>query len=111
MNKLVRTGIVSVAATVALGTAGFAVANAATGTPDPVAKRDDTSTSWTQSTDADDDLRDDDADGNTVNTANTSNTKNTKNTKNSAPTKNSVKTVNTMPTKNTAPTNNSAPTR
>lgn len=111
MDKLVRTGIVTLAATVALGAAGFAVAGASTVEPDPVVKREDTSTSWVQSTDVDvddDDLRDDDGDVNTVNTANTLNTKDTKNTvntKNSAPTANTVKTVNSAPTKNSAPTN------
>ncbi|KAA1376501.1 hypothetical protein [Aeromicrobium fastidiosum] len=118
MKTLVRAGIVTVAATVGLGTAGFAVASASTAdTQEPVVvKREDTSSSWTQSTDVDDDLRDDldDVDGvdsptgSTVNTVNTTATKNTAPTKNTptknTPTGNTVKTVPSMPTKNTAPT-------
>ena len=108
---------VTVAATVGLGTAGFAVATASTSsdTPEPVVvKREDTSTSWTQSTDLDDDVRDDvDDDSPTVDTAGTVATRNTTVTKNTAPTQdqptqNTVKTVKTAPTKNTAPTANTA---
>ncbi|MBD8605935.1 hypothetical protein IFT73_03640 [Aeromicrobium sp. CFBP 8757] len=116
MNTFIRTGIVTVAATVGLGTAGFAVATASTSsdTPEPVVKREDTSTSWTQSTDLDDDVRDDvDEDSPTVDTAGTIATRNTTVTKDTAPTQdqptqNTVKTVKTAPTKNTAPTANTA---
>ncbi len=114
MNTFIRAGIVTVAATVGLGTAGFAVATASTSsdTREPVVvKREDTSTSWTQTTDLDDDLRDDvDDDSPTVGTVGTVPTKNTTVTKNTAPTQgdaptqNTVKTVKTAPTKNTAPT-------
>ena len=113
MNTFIRAGIVTVAATVGLGTAGFAVATASTSsdTREPVVvKREDTSTSWTQTTDLDDDLRDDvDDDSPTVDTVPTTATKNTTVTKNTAPTQdsptqNTVKTVNSAPTKNTAPT-------
>jgi hypothetical protein len=112
MKTSVRAGIVTVAATVALGTAGFAVASA--DSQEPVVKREDTASSWTQSTnvDDDDDLRDDsvgdtagDSPTNTANTVNTAPTKNTALTKNTAPTKNTVKTVNSVPTKNSTPTN------
>ncbi|MEV7396813.1 hypothetical protein [Aeromicrobium sp. NPDC092404] len=114
MHKLVRTGIVTLAGTVVLGTAGVAIAGTAQADDrDTVAKREDTSTTWVQSTNLDDDPEDDDqakagqADSptnHTVNTKNTAPTKNTANTKNTAPTKNTAKTVNTAPTKNTAPT-------
>ena len=113
MHKLVRTGIVTLAGTVVLGTAGVAIAGSAQASDhDKVIKREDTSSSWVQSTNLDDDPDDDRADSptthtaNTVNTANTSPTTNTHNTKNTTPTQNTVKTVNTAPTKNTAPTNN-----
>lgn len=130
MDKFVRAGIVTLAGTVALGTAGFAVANASAGSQDkdPAAKREDTSTSWVQSTDLDDDPHDDLGDDgarnasqlasaddspthHTVNTTatgptnNTVNTKDTKNT-NTANTKDSVNTNtgNTSPSKNTVNT-------
>ena len=116
MHKLVRTGIVTLAGTVVLGTAGVAIAGGAQADDqDKIVKREDTSTSWVQSTNLDDDPDDDLAGqddspttntANTVNTANTSPTTNTHNTKNTAPTNNTVKTVNTAPTKNTAPTAN-----
>lgn len=117
MKTYVRTGIVVLAGSVAFGTAGFAVANASGSTDDrtpqdTVVKREDTATSWVQSTDLDDDPSDDDlgVDGpthHTVNTVNTKNTVNTANTKNTVDTKNTAKTVNTAPTKNTA---NTSPT-
>ena len=116
MHKLVRTGIVTLAGTVVLGTAGVAIAGSAQASDhDKVIKREDTSSSWVQSTNLDDDPDDGQADSptthtantaNTVNTTNTSPTTNTHNTKNTTPTQNTVKTVNTAPTKNTAPTNN-----
>jgi len=122
MHKLVRTGIVTLAGTVVLGTAGVAIAGGAQAKDgDKVVKREDTSTSWVQSTNLDDDPDDDQAGKadspthhtvnttpttNTHNTANTANTSPTTNTANTAPTKNTVKTVNTAPTKNTAPTAN-----
>ena len=125
MHKLVRTGIVTLAGTVVLGTAGVAIAGGAQAKDgDKVVKREDTSSSWVQSTNLDDDPDDDLAGqddspthhtvntapttntANTVNTANTSPMTNTHNTKNTAPTNNTVKTVNTAPTKNTAPTAN-----
>ena len=113
MHKLVRTGIVTLAGTVVLGTAGVAIAGTDQASDhDKVVKREDTSTSWVQSTNLDDDPDDDQAgkaDGPTTHTANTVNTANTSpttNTKNTAPTNNTVKTVNTAPTKNTAPTAN-----
>ena len=118
MHKLVRTGIVTLAGTVVLGTAGVAIAGSAQAKDgDPVVKREDTSSSWVQSTNLDDDPDDDQAKAgqddsptnhtvNTKNTANTANTAPTANTKNTAPTGNTVKTVNTAPTKNTAPTTN-----
>lgn len=108
MDKLVRTGIVTLAGTVALGTAGFFVAGAqADDRSDPVVKREDTSTSWVQSTNVDDDpddgrgADDDSPTTHTADTENTAPTKNTAHTVNTAPTKN---TANTTPTKNTAPT-------
>ncbi|MCW2824211.1 MAG: hypothetical protein JWQ91_1128 [Aeromicrobium sp.] len=102
MNRFVRTGIVTLAGTVALGTAGFFVAGAAQADDhDPVVKREDTASSWVQSTNLDDDPQDDRG---TDDDSPTTNTKNTKNTKNTAPTKNTVNTVNTTPTRNTAPT-------
>lgn len=115
MDKFVRTAVVALAGTVALGTAGIAVANAQTADDDPVIKREDTSSSWVQSTtDPDDDvdpgLGQDDSPTqhsvNTVNTKNTVNTVNTKNTVNTTDTKNSVNTKNTAPTGNTAPSAN-----
>lgn len=115
MKTSVRAGIVTVAATVALGTAGFAVASAGTtDTKDPVVKREDTASSWTQSTnvDDDDDLRDDTTDDvpndSPTNTGNTAHTVNTAPTTNTAPTKNTIKTVNSAPTKNSAPTADTA---
>lgn len=117
MHKLVRTGIVTLAGTVVLGTAGVAIAGGAQAKDgDPVVKREDTSTSWVQSTNLDDDPDDDQAgtaDSPTHHTVNTANTKNTAPTTNTSPTTNThntVKTVNTAPTKNTAPTANTAPT-
>ena len=111
MHKLVRTGIVTLAGTVVLGTAGVAIAGSAQADDqDKVVKREDTSSSWVQSTNLDDDPDDDQAGkddsptNHTVNTKNTANTVNTHQTKNTAPTNNTVKTVNTAPTKNTAPT-------
>ena len=94
MKTLVRAGIVTVAATVGLGTAGFAVASAADTQEPVVVKREDTSSSWTQSTDVDDDLDDlddlredlDDVEGVDSPTSNTVNTVNTTATKNTAPT-------------------------
>lgn len=131
MDKFVRTGIVTLAATVALGTAGFAVASANADSPDtkPVVKREDTSSSWVQSANVDDDPNDDpqdDASGradspthhstNTTLTDNTRHSKVTKNTtltKDSAPTNNTVQskvTKDSAPTKNTHQTVNSTPT-
>jgi len=112
MHTLVRTGIVAVAGSVAIGTAGFALAGATAKDADPVVKREDTSSSWVQSANVDDDPDDDQAgraDSPTHHTVNTANTANTANTKNTAPTTNThptVKTVNTAPTRNTAPTAN-----
>ena len=107
MHKLVRTGIVTLAGTVVLGTAGVAIAGGAQAKDgDKVVKREDTSTSWVQSTNLDDDPDDDQADSPTTHTANTANTVNTTNTSPTTNTHNTVKTVNTAPTKNTAPTNN-----
>jgi hypothetical protein len=60
MKTSVRAGIVTVAAAVALGTAGLAVASAASSTDEPVVKREDTAP--TKNT------------ANTVNTAPTNNT-------------------------------------
>ncbi|MCW2790125.1 MAG: hypothetical protein JWP56_2428 [Aeromicrobium sp.] len=105
MNRFVRTGIVTLAGTVALGTAGFFVAGAAQADDhDPVVKREDTASSWVQSTNLDDDPQDDRGTDDDSPTTNTKNTKNTRNTRNTAPTKNTVNTVNTTPTRNTAPT-------
>ena len=51
MHKLVRTGIVTLAGTVVLGTAGVAIAGSAQASDyDKVIKREDTSSSWVQST-------------------------------------------------------------
>ena len=62
MHKLVRTGIVTLAGTVVLGTAGVAIAGTAQAADhDTVVKREDTSTSWVQSTNLDDDPDDDQA--------------------------------------------------
>ncbi|MET0953775.1 MAG: hypothetical protein ABWX57_10825 [Aeromicrobium sp.] len=105
MNRFVRTGIVTLAGTVALGTAGFFVAGAAQADDhDPVVKREDTASSWVQSTNLDDDPQDDRGTDDDSPTTHTKNTKNTRNTKNTAPTKNTVNTVNTTPSRNTAPT-------
>ncbi len=110
MNTYLRAGIVTLAATVGLGTAGLAVANAGTEPQEPLVKREDTSSSWTQSTNLDDDdLRDDLDDSPTINTVNTAPTAPTANTAPTAPTvdtatNNTVKTVPSTPTRNTAPT-------
>jgi hypothetical protein len=109
MHTLVRTGIVAVAGSVAIGTAGFALAGATAKDADPVVKREDTSSSWVQSANVDDDPDDDQAgraDSPTHHTVNTANTKNTKNTSPTTNTHHTVKTVNTAPTRNTAPTAN-----
>ena len=90
MHKLVRTGIVTLAGTVVLGTAGVAIAGGAQAKDgDPVVKREDTSSSWVQSTNLDDDPddkagQDDSPTTNTANTVNTANTSPTTNTKNTA---------------------------
>ena len=103
MNTFVRTGIITVATTVGLGTAGFAVASAAP-SQDPVVKREDTSSSWVQSTHLDDDdLRDDVDDSPTVNTLPTGSTAPTAQTV-STTTNHTVKTVASTPTRNTVTT-------
>ncbi|WP_332641671.1 hypothetical protein [Aeromicrobium sp.] len=58
MDKFVRTGIVTLAGTVALGTAGLAIASA--NDNDAPVKREDTSVPWMQDTDDNDDLTPDD---------------------------------------------------
>ena len=96
MNLSIRTGIVAVAGTLALGTAGFAVSAAsADDDRDPALKREDTATSWTVPA-ADDTDDDRDRDGVTNGTQQTRGT---------------AQTVKTAPTKNTAPTGNTAETR
>ena len=109
MKLSTRTAIAAVAGSLALGTAGFAMAsaNADDVDRDPALKREDTTASWTvPAADDDDDNRDRDRDANTnltQQTRGTAQTHQTVKTVKTAPTKNTNKTVNTAPTKNTEP--------
>ena len=108
MNGIVKTGIVAVAGSVALGTVGVVIASTANADDDPALKREDTSSSWV--TPALDDNDDNDDDSPTTNTANTKNSSPTTNTKNTTDTENTKNTGPTANTKNTGPTDNTGAT-